>query len=174
MLGAMALALATPGPVAGRALMLAYSDLPELYDSSAMIVLAQALRALPYVAADPLAVPAIVPPGLSRRRRARRLRARGADAPRGLPLSVRALLAAWTVALALGLGELPATRQVYPPGVEPMSVFLWGLLHTGVESHLAGVALIMLIGHRHRGAGRRGGAGMVAGVHVQSRCSPQA
>ena len=25
-----------------------------------------------------------------------------------------------------------------------MSVFLWGLLHTGVESHLAGVALVML------------------------------
>jgi hypothetical protein len=26
-----------------------------------------------------------------------------------------------------------------------MSVFLWGLLHTGVESHLAGVALMMLM-----------------------------
>ena len=35
--------------------------------------------------------------------------------------------------------------QVYPAGIEPMSVFLWGLLHTGVESHLSGVALIMLL-----------------------------
>jgi iron(III) transport system permease protein len=61
-----------------------------------------------------------------------------------VPLSVRALIASWMVALALGLGELPATRQVYPPGIEPMSVFLWGLLHTGVESHLAGVTLMML------------------------------
>ena len=61
-----------------------------------------------------------------------------------LPLSARGLLAAWMVALALALGELPATRQVYPAGVEPMPVFLWGLLHTGVESHLSGVALIML------------------------------
>ena len=61
------------------------------------------------------------------------------------PLSARALLAALTVALALGLGELPATDQVYPPGIEPMPVFLWGLLHTGVESHLSGVALIMLM-----------------------------
>ena len=26
-----------------------------------------------------------------------------------------------------------------------MSVLIWGLLHTGVESHLAGVALIMLM-----------------------------
>ncbi len=61
-----------------------------------------------------------------------------------LPLSIRALLAAWLVALALGLGELPATDQVYPPGVPPMSVFLWGLLHTGVNSRLSGVALVML------------------------------
>ena len=59
-------------------------------------------------------------------------------------LSLAQLLAAWAVALALGLGELPATDQVYPPGIEPMSVFLWGLLHTGVESHLSGVALVTL------------------------------
>jgi iron(III) transport system permease protein len=26
-----------------------------------------------------------------------------------------------------------------------MSVLIWGLLHTGVESHLAGVALVMLL-----------------------------
>ena len=59
-------------------------------------------------------------------------------------LSLRALLAAWAIAFALGLGELPATNLVAPPGIEPMSVFIWGLLHTGVESHLSGVALIML------------------------------
>ena len=62
-----------------------------------------------------------------------------------LPLSRRPLLAAWAIAFALGLGELPATNLVAPPGTEPMSVLIWGLLHTGVESHLAGVALIMLL-----------------------------
>jgi iron(III) transport system permease protein len=145
MLGAMALALATPGPVAGRALMLAYIGLPELYDSSAMVVLAQALRALPYVLL-------ILWPFL-RSFPQDYLEAAALDGygPVGQmvrvvwPLSIRALLASWMVALALGLGELPATRQVYPAGIEPMSVFLWGLLHTGVESHLSGVALIMLM-----------------------------
>jgi iron(III) transport system permease protein len=145
MLVAMAMALATPGPVAGRALMLAYIGLPALYDSSAMIVLAQSLRALPYVLLilwpflrsfpqdylDAAALDGYGPAGQMARV--------------VLPLSIPAASASWMVALALGLGELPATRQVYPPGIEPMSVFLWGLLHTGVESHLAGVALMMLM-----------------------------
>jgi iron(III) transport system permease protein len=145
MLGALALVLATPGPVAGMALKLAYVDVPEISDSSAMIVLAQALRALPYVLL-------ILWPFL-RSFPQDYLDAAALDGygPWGqmlrvvLPLSLRALIAAWMVALALGLGELPATDQVYPAGIEPMSVFLWGLLHTGVESHLSGVALIMLM-----------------------------
>ena len=62
-----------------------------------------------------------------------------------LPLSRRPLVAAWAIAFAIGLGELPATNMATPPGTQPMSVFIWGLLHTGVESHLSGVALIMLM-----------------------------
>ncbi len=46
-LATIVVALATPGPVAGRALVLAYRDWPELYDSSAMVVMAQAFRACP-------------------------------------------------------------------------------------------------------------------------------
>ncbi len=144
MLGTMIVALATPGPVAGRALVLAYRDWPELYDSSAIVVMAQALRALPLCFARPLAVPPLLPAGLSRCRRTRWKWPLGPNVPRRLPVIIRAVLASWMVALALGLGELPATNQVYPPGIEPMSVFLWGLLHTGVESHLSGVALVML------------------------------
>ncbi len=144
MLGTMALLLATPGPVAGMALKVAYLGVPDLYDSYAMTVLAEALRALPYVLLilwpfvrsfpqdylDAAALDGHGPAG-------QMLRV-------ALPLSLRAVVAAWTVALALGLGELPATDRVKPAGIEPMSVFLWGLLHTGVESHLSGVALIML------------------------------
>jgi iron(III) transport system permease protein len=143
-LGAMALALATPGPVAGMAVKVAYVNLPEISDSPTITVLAQALRALPYVLL-------ILWPFL-RSFPQDYLDAAALDGhgPWGqmhrvvLPLSFRALLASWAVAMALGLGELPATDRVYPPGVQPMSVFLWGLLHTGVDSKLSGVALIML------------------------------
>ena len=61
-----------------------------------------------------------------------------------IPLTRNAWIAAWAVAFVLALGELPATTLVTPPGHEPISTRVWQLLHTGVESHLAGVALVML------------------------------
>ena len=144
MLATMIVALATPGPVAGRALVLAYRDWPELYDSSAMVVMAQALRALPYVLLVLWPFVRSFPQDY--------LDAAALDGhgPWGqmfrvaLPLSFRALWPPGWSRWRWDSASCPATDQVYPPGIEPMSVFLWGLLHTGVESHLAGVALVML------------------------------
>ncbi len=65
-----------------------------------------------------------------------------------IPLSRRPIVAAWAIAFAVGLGELAATNIATPPmksGRTPVSVVIWGLLHTGVDSHLAGVALIVLL-----------------------------
>ena len=61
-----------------------------------------------------------------------------------LPLSRRVLAAAWCVAFVLGFGELPATNLLQPPGITTITFRIWTLLHTGVESHLAGVALVTL------------------------------
>jgi iron(III) transport system permease protein len=141
----LALTLATPGPVAGMALVLAYRHWPAVYDSPAMIVMAQTLRSVPYsllllwpflgaFPQDYLDAAALE-----------------GHSPWGqmihvvLPMSRRPLLAAWAIAFAIGLGELPATNLVAPPGTVPMSVLIWGLLHTGVESYLCGVALFMLL-----------------------------
>ena len=44
----------------------------------------------------------------------------------------------------IAMGELPATNLVAPPGTMPLTVLIWTLLHSGVESQIAGVALIML------------------------------
>jgi iron(III) transport system permease protein len=164
----LCLTLATPGPVAGMALKLAYLTtppitipylavpsfklgwvtLPSIYDSALMIVMAQSLRSLPYailvlwpflrsLSQDYLDAAAL--DGLDRRRQFLRV---------VVPLSLRCIVAAWAVAFAIGLGELAATNIAAPPmrfGQTPISVVIWGLLHTGVESHLAGVALIVLI-----------------------------
>ncbi len=141
----LALALATPGPVAGMALVLAYRAVPAVYDSPGMVVMAEMLRTLPYSLLilwpflrsfpqeylDAAAVDGLGPSSQFFRV--------------VVPLSRRPLVAAWAIAFAIGLGELPATNIAAPPGTPPLSVLIWGLLHTGVESHLSAVALIMLI-----------------------------
>ena len=53
-----------------------------------------------------------------------------------------ALLAAWGVCFVLALGELPVTNLVAPLGTTPLTVLIWSLLHSGVESQLAGVSLV--------------------------------
>jgi iron(III) transport system permease protein len=143
-LGTLALTLATPGPVAGMGLVLAYRAFPVVYDSAAMVVLAETLRTLPY------SLLILWPFLRSFPQDYLDAAALDGQGPWGqifrvvLPLSRRPLLAAWAIAFAIGLGELPATNLAAPPGTQPMSVLIWSLLHTGVESHLSGVALIML------------------------------
>jgi iron(III) transport system permease protein len=140
----VALALATPGPVAGMALVLGYGDVPLVYDSAVMLALAGVLRALPFVLLVLWPAVRAVPPELLDAAALDGYGAWGQVAAVALPLTRGAAIAAWGVAFVLALGELPATILVAPPGVTPLSVVIWSLLHTGVESHLAGVALIML------------------------------
>jgi len=140
----VALTLATPGPAAGMALVLAYRGVPWLYDSPLILVLAYALRTLPYAllvlwpalrAVPESYVEGAMLDGYEAWDRARLV---------ALPLTRGATVAAWGVAFVLALGELPASHPVEPPGSSTLAKLLWGLLHTGVESHLAGVALVTL------------------------------
>jgi iron(III) transport system permease protein len=140
----VALALATPGPVAGMALVLAYRDVPIVYDTPAIVVLGYVLRTVPYAVLVLWPALRTVPEALLEAAALEGYGAWGRARRVALPLSRGALLAAWGVAFVLALGELPATNLVAPPGAHILSVFVWGLLHTGVESHLAGVGLVML------------------------------
>ncbi len=140
----LALTLAVPGPVVGMALIVAYLRWPAVYDTPLIVVLAYASRTLPYALL--VLWPAVR--GLPREfLDAAELAGHG---PWGrirrvaLPLTRPAILAAWGVAFALALGELPAANLVVPPGTTLLAVRVWELLHTGVESHLAGVGLVML------------------------------
>jgi iron(III) transport system permease protein len=140
----VALTLATPGPVAGMALGLGYRWFPEIYDSTAMVIMAQSLRTLPYAVL--ILWPAIrTLPGESLESAALDGFGRwGVVWQVALPLSRRAMVVGWFVVFVLGFGELPATNIVQPPGTTTITFLIWTLLHTGVESHLAGVAVIML------------------------------
>lgn len=142
---AVALILATPGPLAGMALVLAYRDLPVIYDTPAILTLAYALRTLPYALL-------VLWPALRTLSDAH-LDAAALDGHGlwgqvrtvALPLTLAPLAAAWGVSFVLALGELPAALVVEPPSLTPLlTVRVWSLLHTGVESHLAGVGLVLL------------------------------
>ncbi len=140
----VALTLATPGPVAGMALVLAYQMVPPVRDSPAMLVLADVLRTLPYALL--VLWPAIrtVPPEHFDAAALDGYGEWGQIGRVAMPMTRGATIAAWGVSFALSLGELPATILVSPPGMNVISQEIWSLLHTGVESHLAGVALVML------------------------------
>src|SRR5262249_342162 len=98
----LTLTLATPGPAARMSLVLAYRGIPAVYDSAAMVVLAESLRSLPYALLllwpfqrafpqDYLDAAAL--DGLEPWKQIWRV---------VLPLSRRPLLAAWAVAFAIG------------------------------------------------------------------------
>jgi iron(III) transport system permease protein len=140
----VALTLAVPGPVAGMALVIAYLPISWVYDTPIRVILAYMLRTLPYAvlvtwpAVRSLPVEyfeAATLEGYGPWGRARRV---------AIPLTLGAIGAAWGVSFALGLGELPAANISAPPGVMLVAVRIWELLHRGVESHLAGMGLVML------------------------------
>jgi iron(III) transport system permease protein len=62
-----------------------------------------------------------------------------------LPQRRFAMVISWWVALAVAVGEMGATILVTPPGVEPLSVRISGLLHYGVEDQVAGICLALAL-----------------------------
>src|SRR5262249_2687054 len=126
------------------ALVLAYIRVPLVYNSPLLIVLADLLRTLPFALLVIWPAVRAIPPAWLDAAAVDGYRPPGQVARVAVPATTSALLAGWFVAFALALGELPATNLVAPPGTTPLTVVIWSLLHTGVESQLAGVALVLL------------------------------
>jgi len=61
-----------------------------------------------------------------------------------LPNRLAALALAWVVGLAVSIADLGAVVLVVPPGVVPLSIEIFQLLHAGVEDHVAGICLAMM------------------------------
>ncbi len=141
----VAMTLAVPGPVAGMALVVAYLQWPLIYDTPWNVVLALVGRTLPFCVL--ILWPTIrgIPAAYLDEAMVAGYGPVGRITRVGWPLTRWASLAAWGVAFALALGELPASNLVFPAGTVLLSVRIWELLHTGVESHLAGVGLMVLV-----------------------------
>ena len=140
-----AIGFAVPGPVGGLAVQWLWMPWQTIYDSWAVIIAAQLFRLMP------IAVLLIWPSVQFKCKSINDLvRLDGLTAQQKFwrvkwPTTGPVALAATGVVFALSIGELPATNMVTPPGVEMLSVRLWGLMHTGVESHLSAVVLACMI-----------------------------
>ena len=139
-----AVTLAVPGPVAGMALVVAYFAWPSVYGSPALLILAYVLRTLPYALVVLWPAVRSIPPAYLESASLEGYGTWGQARRVAIPLTSGAIAAAWGVSFALGMGELPAANLASPPGTMPLAVLVWTLLHRGVESHLAGVALVTL------------------------------
>jgi iron(III) transport system permease protein len=61
-----------------------------------------------------------------------------------VPLRLPSLALAWIVALAVASGDLAASILVIPPGVETLSVRIFGLIHAGVSDQVAALCLLIV------------------------------
>jgi iron(III) transport system permease protein len=149
-----AILAAIPGPLLGLWIIRVLNQPPDsplsflavLYDEAAFGFapwLAQTLRVFPFAVM-------ILVPALSRTPRAL-LDAAALDGAAlwrkvvhvFMPLHWRAVAVAWLVAFVLAAGELSATVLVAPPGVTPLAVRIFNLVHYGVDDQLAGLVLFV-------------------------------
>ena len=59
-----------------------------------------------------------------------------------VPQRLPALACAWIIGMAIAVADLGTVILVVPPGVDLLSVRIFGLLHAGVENEVAGICLI--------------------------------
>lgn len=136
---------AVSGPLLGLALIVLWNrpgPMGLVYDSAAMIVLACSARYMVFglggVRAGHLRLDA-------RLREAAQLS--GVRWWRSLlfielPLMFPYLIGVWGLAFILSLGEVDTTVLVCPPGVTPLTVRLFALMHYGPDSYVAALSLL--------------------------------
>ena len=98
------------------ALVVAYFDWPAVYGSPALLVLAYVLRTLPYALLVLWPAVRSLPPAYLEAAAPGGLRALGPGPAGGDAADPGAIAAAWGVAFALAMGELPAANLVVAAG----------------------------------------------------------
>ena len=62
-----------------------------------------------------------------------------------LPACLPAIMVSMAIAIIVSLGELAATLLVVPPGVSPLSVRIFGLIHYGAEDKVSALCLFLVL-----------------------------
>ncbi|RUL84320.1 ABC transporter permease [Tautonia sociabilis] len=146
------LLLALPGPVAGMALLQAYLPVAPVSDSLAIVALGYVMRTLPFALL--VLWPAVrgIPAALLESAEVDGHGPTGRIARVALPMTAGPVGASWLVGFVLATGELPITNLVSPAGTDPLTKFLWGQMHFGVDSRISAVGLVLLAAFAGAGA----------------------
>ena len=135
-----------PGIVMGTALVYAGLQLPALYQTLALLVLAYTLRFLPLAVSNVRATAERLDPQLVQA--ARTLGASPVEAFRriSLPLSARGVVAGAALVFLEAMRELPATLLLRPTGFETLATHLWRVYEAGYfgRGAVPGLLLILL------------------------------
>ncbi len=158
----VALTLATPGPIIGMAIKLAYQPGPapgpedgliahaldwlvlNVSDGPTIMILAYVVRTLPYALLVLWPSMQSIPQAWLDTTALEGHRPWGQAWWIARPSTRLTTRLAWGTSFVLALGELPASNLVRPPGIPTLAGRTWSLLHTGVESYLAGVTLVLI------------------------------
>jgi iron(III) transport system permease protein len=63
-----------------------------------------------------------------------------------IPQRIPAIALAWLVAFTVAVGDLTSSILVMPPGVDSLSIRIFGLIHSGVDDHVAAICLLIIAG----------------------------
>ncbi|MEM1190758.1 MAG: iron ABC transporter permease [Pseudomonadota bacterium] len=134
-----------PGIVMGTALVYLGLQLPMLYQTLAVLILAYVMRFLPLAAGTIRAALDKLDGGLVNA--ARVMGASPGEAFRRvtLPLSTRGMLAGAALLFLEAMRELPATLLLAPTGFETLATYLWRVYEAGYFGRAAVPALLLIV-----------------------------
>lgn len=146
-LGVLTISYLLPGPVLGVTVIDIFNRpgiLGWIYDGTGVLIFVQAVRTLPYAATVVAAAFLRVDRDLLESARCEGAGQWSLLSRIAIPCQWPMIALAFILSLAFSLNELAASKLVAPPGVEPMALRTFLLLHGGTSNEQAAQCLVLL------------------------------
>ncbi|HEY8570313.1 iron ABC transporter permease [Microbulbifer sp.] len=134
-----------PGIVMGTALVYVGLQLPFLYQTLGLLVLAYVLRFLPLAVSSVRSTAEGLDPSLVKAARVLGASPREAFQRITLPLTVRGMVAGAALVFLEAMRELPATLMLGPTGFETLATYLWRMYEAGYFGRAAIPGLLLVL-----------------------------
>jgi iron(III) transport system permease protein len=137
-----------PGIVMGTALVYVGLQLPALYQTLGLLVMAYVLRFLPLAVGSVRTTAENIDSGLVKAARVLGASPREAFTRITLPLTLRGMIAGAALVFLEAMRELPATLMLGPTGFETLATYMWRVYEAGYFGRAAvpGLLLVLLSG----------------------------